>query len=341
MNIKKNVNLKKINTFKIDVKTKFYVKCVNDQDIIQSINFAINHDLLLLPLGKGSNILFTKNFPGIVLHILTCGIKIIKETDNFVFIQVKSGESWSNFVSFCLKHHYGGIENLSLIPGSIGGSAIQNIGAYGVEIQDVIVSLNAIKIELIDKIKYVMFKKSQCNFGYRSSYFKQEGKSKWIITDVTFKLTKKNHKIFSSYQILQKKLQEQNIVVPTIQNISDIVINIRNNKFLNVNKFGNAGSFFKNPTIDIKQYNLLKTKYYDLKGFKVNNGIRVSAGYFIKKIEVQGVKMDNCGIHPQEPLIVINYSNAKGSDIVNLSKNIKKAVLEKFNIILSTEVILV
>lgn len=338
MKIEKKINLKKFNTFKIDVNSTYYVKCIHDQDIIYSINFAKNYNLSILPLGRGSNILFTKNFQGIVLHILTCGIKIIKETANNVFIQVKSGESWNNFVCFCLKNGYGGIENLSLIPGSVGGSCVQNIGAYGVEIKDVIVSLNAIRIELIDKLKYVNFKKYQCNFDYRDSYFQKEGKNKWIITDVIFKLTKKEHTIFSSYEILKKQLQQKKILHPTIYNISDTVINIRNNKFLDLYKFGNAGSFFKNPTIDLDHYNLLKQQYSDLNGFKVSNGIRISAGYLIEKIGFKGFRINNYGVHTHQSLFLINYSNAKGIDIFNLSEKIKKKVLEKFDIILSKEV---
>lgn len=344
MNIEKNFNLKNINTFKIDVNAKFYVKCFNDRDVIKSINFAIHHGLDIFPLGKGSNVLFTQDFKGIVLHILTSGIKIIKETEDFVFIKVKSGEVWNNFVLFCLKHNYGGIENLSLIPGSVGGSVIQNIGAYGVEVQNVIVSISAIKIgkiDMISKIDYVRFTKDQCNFDYRYSYFQSGEEYQWIIMDATFKLTKKNHKISASYQIVKKKLKEENILYPTIHNISNIIINIRVNKFLNVKKFGNAGSFFKNPTIDVCQYNILKKKYYDLEGFKVYNGIRVSAGYFIRKIGMQGLRIGNYGIHPDQPLILVNYSNARGRDIVLLSEKIKTKVLEKFNINLLTEVILV
>lgn len=341
MNIQKNFNLKKINTFKIDVTTKYYVKCINDQDIINAINFSKKYCLSILPLGKGSNILFTKNFKGIVLHILTSGIKIIKETEDFVFLQVKSGECWSDFVIFCLENGYGGVENLSLIPGSIGASSIQNIGAYGVEIKDVIVSLNAIKIELIDKIKYVNFKQHQCNFDYRNSYFQQEGKNKWIVTDVIFRLTKRNHKTCFFYKDLKKKLEKNNILYPTIYNISDAVINIRTSKLPDLNKFGNAGSFFKNPIIDLEKYNLLKKKYYDLNGFKVYNGIRVPAGYFIEKIGFKGLRIGNYGVYANQSLFLINYSNAKGSDIFNFAQRIKKQVLEKFNITLLTEVNLV
>lgn len=209
MNIEENFNLKKLNTFRIDVQARYYIKCYTDHEIMRSINYGIKNNLPILCLGLGSNLLFTKNFEGLVIHIATKGIKIIEETQTEVYINVKSGENWHQLVLFCTKNGYGGIENLSLIPGSVGASPIQNLGAYQVEVKHVLVSLNAIKIELNDKVKYITFTNSECAFKYRDSYFQNEGKNNWIITDVTFKLTKKNHRIIDSYGMIQKILKKK------------------------------------------------------------------------------------------------------------------------------------
>lgn len=338
VSIQEDFKLKKFNTFGIDIKTKYYVKCISDKEIIESINFGIKKKLSILLLGKGSNILFTKNFEGLVIHIDTRGIKIIKETKKEIYIQVKSGENWHHFVLFCVNKEYGGIENLSLIPGSVGASPIQNIGAYGVEIKEVISSLNAIKIKINQKIKYKTFNNKECKFNYRDSYFKNQGKNKWIITDVTFKLKKQNHQIITSYETVQQMLNKQKIINPTIKQISQTIIKIRKQKLPNPYKIGNAGSFFKNSTINIQQYNMLKKKYHDLEAFTTKKGIKISTAYLIEKIGFKGLRINNYGVHSEQPLVLINYSHAKGNDILNLSEKIKQRVWEKFGIVLQREV---
>lgn len=339
MIIHENFNLKKLNTFKISVLTKYYIQCSTDYEIIQSVNFGIKNNLNLLCLGGGSNLLFTNNFKGLVIHIITSGIKIIKETKSEIYIQVKAGENWDQFVLFCIQHKYGGVENLSLIPGTVGASPIQNIGAYGIEIKDTIISLNAIRIEIKNKVEYINFSNYECRFNYRDSYFKKIGKNNWIITDVIFKLTKKNHRIITSHSLIKEKLNQKKIINPTISNIRDIVKEVRMDKLPNLDRIGHAGSFFKNPIISTTKYNILKKKYIDLIGFKFgDNTIKVSAAFLIEKIGFKGFRINNYGVDIKNSLILVNFSDAKGIDILNFSNKIIQKIWTKFGIILEREV---
>lgn len=338
MKIEEDVNLTKYNTFRINVKTKYYIKCINDIDIINAINFGIKNNLIILPLGYGSNILFTKNFKGLIIHILTQGINIIKENENEIYIQVKSGEKWNNFVKFCIKNKFWGIENLSFIPGSVGASPIQNIGAYGVEVQEMIESLRALKIKYNKHLNYFFFTKKDCQFSYRDSYFKKKEGKKWIITDITFKLLKNMNNQRISYKSMEDALNKKNINNPTIENIYNIIKQIRKSKLPDYKKIGNAGSFFKNPIINNKKYKILKNQYYDLEGIKMNEGFKISGAYLIEKLGFKGIKINNYGIHSYQSLVLVNYSDANGLDILKFSKKIKNKILNEFGIKLEEEV---
>ena len=242
MNIEKHKSLKEYNTFGIDVIAKYFITCYTNEDITSALTFAKNESLPILPLGGGSNILFTKNFEGVVILIELRGISIIEQNDDEVLISARAGENWNDFVQYCLSQDFGGLENLSLIPGNVGTAPMQNIGAYGVEIKDVFHSLTAI---LINTLELQKFHLEDCKFAYRESFFKNKGKNQFIITDVCFKLTKKQHKLNTSYGDIQKVLDEKLIKNPTIQQISQAVVAIRASKLPNPKEMEKPESFLK------------------------------------------------------------------------------------------------
>lgn len=329
MNIKKNFSLKFHNTFKINVKANFFIEVFSKSDLFKIFDNDELVKMKKLILGAGSNILFTKNYDGLILNIKIKGIFEIREN----FIKVYSGENWHNFVMWSLTNNYTGIENLSLIPGSVGAAPIQNIGAYGVEVKDVIYQVEVFnicekKIEVLDN--------SACKFKYRSSIFKNEFKEKYIIISVIFKL-QRNGKLNLDYQELKNKLT--NIINPTSINVSEAIISIRKNKLPDVNLIGNAGSFFKNPMISKDDFKKLIKKFPSI-DFKIINGnyVKISAGWLIESAGWKGYKKNNFGVYEKHALILVNFDDASGFEINNLAIKIKNSVKDKFNINLDTEV---
>ena len=280
--------------------------------------------------------LLTKDFIGLVIHINLKGVKIISEEHDSVIVKANAGENWHEFVLWCIKNDFGGIENLSLIPGNVGTAPIQNIGAYGVELKDTFESCEAISL---DTKSMQSFSKSDCNFDYRNSIFKQEAKGKYIITSVNFKLSKNNHNLSIKYGAITSQLKIMEVSKPTIQDISKAVISIRESKLPNPKEIGNSGSFFKNPVISKKYFNSLIENFKDIPSYPVSESeVKVPAGWLIEKAGFKGKRFGDYGIHKNQALVLVNYGNAKGNDILKLSKLIQKTVHRLFGISIEAEV---
>ena len=334
MHIKNNISLKPYNTFGIDVVAKHFVSVTTVEEL-KDVLLSKSYPNKLI-LGGGSNMLLTKNQDALVIHINIKGISIIFEDDDFVTIKAYAGENWHEFVLWCLKNNFGGIENMSLIPGNVGTAPIQNIGAYGVELKDIFVCCEALCLKT-NTIK--TFTKDVCRFGYRNSIFKQEAKGKYIITSVSFKLSKRNHKLRTKYGAITSQLEVMKITTPTIQDISEAVITIRESKLPNPKLIGNSGSFFKNPVISKADFNKLVKNFKDIPNYPISeNEIKIPAGWLIETAGFKGKRYGNYGVHKHQALVLVNYGNAKGLDILNLSKLIQKTVKRLFNISIEAEV---
>ncbi len=334
MKIEENKSLKNYNTFGIDAKAKLFAS-VTTIDSLKNI-LKTNTETDIFVLGGGSNLLLTKDINALVLHINLKGIKIIEETDEAVIVEAMAGENWHEFVLHCIENDYGGIENLSLIPGNVGTAPIQNIGAYGVELKDVFESCKAISI---NNQTTKTFRKEDCNFGYRNSIFKNETKGKYVIISVRFRLTKNKHLLKTSYGAIAKKLEENHIVNPTIKDVSEAVIAIRNSKLPNPEEIGNSGSFFKNPIISGKEFNRFIAKNPTVPFYKLpENTYKIPAGWLIEKAGFKGKRFGDTGVHKNQALVLVNYGNATGNEIWELAKTIQKTVQSKFDIFLEPEV---
>jgi len=331
--ILKNVDLKKYNTFGVSVNSDRFATFSSLDELNQIL--AKRNKSKILILGGGSNILFTKDFKGFVIKNEIKGFKITNRNNNNVYVKVGAGEIWHEFVIKCIDLGFAGVENLSLIPGSVGASPMQNIGAYGVEVKDLFFELEAYNIETRE---LKVFSKEECEFGYRDSIFKNKLKDKYIILSVTFKLDL-IHKINSSYGAIKDELKKNGVINPTIKDVSDAVIKIRSHKLPNPNKIGNAGSFFKNPIVDIEILCDIKKKYNKIPYYSISEKkFKLAAGWLIEQAGWKGKKFENYGVHKKQALVLVNYSDAEGLDILKLSNQIIKDVKEKFGVILEPEV---
>ena len=330
--IQTNKNLKEYNTFGISVKAEMFAVFSSIEELKQILSFR--NDKKLLVLGGGSNLLLTKDFDGLVIKNEIKRFEVIEETVSEVIVESGAGENWHEFVLNCIDKGFGGIENLSLIPGSVGASPMQNIGAYGVEIKDVFESLSAYHIAS-GEIHY--FDKTKCEFGYRESIFKNKVKGEYIILTVTFRLTK-NPTINSSYGAINEQLKVMGIQVPTIKELSAAVIAIRQSKLPDPKIIGNAGSFFKNPTVEIALLEQIQKNYPDIPNYPALNGRKLAAGWLIEKAGWKGRTFDNYGVHKLQALVLVNYGNCTGQEIFDLSSQIIKDVFEKFGVLLEREV---
>ncbi|PZP51429.1 MAG: UDP-N-acetylenolpyruvoylglucosamine reductase [Pseudopedobacter saltans] len=333
--IAKNISLQPFNTFGINATAAYFARFANENQLEEVL--SAREKLELLTIGGGSNILLTKDFNGLVLKNEIKGINIVKEDDDHFYVKAASGENWHHFVLHCIEKNYAGVENLSLIPGCVGASPMQNIGAYGVEIKDVFYELEAFHIA--DK-RIDTFRLEDCHFGYRESVFKTKFKNQYIILNVTYKLNKKP--IFhTSYGAIQQELENMNVTELSIKAISDAVIAIRSSKLPDPVKVGNAGSFFKNPTITKDHFEKLLVRYPDLKGFPSpdnSSDVKIAAGWLIEKAGWKGYREDNIGVHAHQALVLVNYGNGSGKDIFDLSTRIIESIHEKFGIALEREV---
>jgi UDP-N-acetylmuramate dehydrogenase len=336
INLEENKNLKPLNTFGIAASARYFCSISSIDELIELQQSVIYKTHKRLLLGGGSNVLFCKDFDGLVVLCNLKGIHLVRESDEHVTIQVASGEVWHHLVMHCVKNNWGGIENLSLIPGSTGAAPIQNIGAYGVEVKDVIETVHC--IDLVSGVEHV-FSNQQCKFGYRESVFKHEWKEKFFISSVTLTLTKKNHRINTQYGAIADTLRQMNVLIPTIQAVSDAVILIRRSKLPDPSVIGNAGSFFKNPSIMLDHYQSLQKNNPTIPNYpSVNQEVKVPAGWLIEQCGWKGKKFGEVGVHAQQALVLVNYGNAKGEEIFSIAQRIIESVKEKFGIILTPEV---
>ena len=334
--MQENFSLKAYNTFGVNAKAKYFAEVNSVEELIKTIKFSNTQTLPLLFLGGGSNVLFTKNFDGLVIQLNLKGISEEIINENEVLVTAKAGENWHEFVTFCLNKNYGGLENLSLIPGNVGTSPMQNIGAYGTEIKDIFVSCKVLNLKTSE---VEIFDLNKCRFGYRDSIFKQEGKGKYVIMEVTFKLTRKNHNIKTEYGAIKTELENSGIQNPTIQDVSKAVINIRQSKLPDPKIIGNAGSFFKNPTIPLPQFEDLKLKFENIQGYPNGDFVKVPAGWLIEQCGWKGKQIGNVASHQLQSLVIINATgNATGKEIYDFSTMIIDSVKEKFGIELEREV---
>jgi UDP-N-acetylmuramate dehydrogenase len=336
MNIQENISLKSLNTFGIEAKAKLFTEFDSVEELKNILSHPQYKNEKLLVLGGGSNLLFTSEiFNGLVLQNKIKGIEITKESEQEVVIKVGAGEVWHDLVLYTIYKNWGGLENLSLIPGTVGAAPMQNIGAYGVEIKDIFISLEAYEIAT-GNIK--IFSLEECKFGYRSSVFKQEAKGKFIITSVLFKLSKQPS-FNTSYGAIGDTLKQMGVTQVSVKAISDAVISIRQSKLPDPKEIGNAGSFFKNPEISTTTFEKLKTDFPTIPSYPTVPGMtKVPAGWLIEQCGWKGKVVGHTGVHKNQALVLVNYGQAKGEEIKALSIEIQKSVKEKFGIELEAEV---
>lgn len=333
---KENVDLFPYNTFGIHAKARYLVTVKSLEEageIFRSDLFKENRSLIL---GGGSNILLTSDFDGLVIKNELRGITTVRQDDQELDLKVGSGESWHNLVMYCVERNLGGIENLSLIPGTVGAAPMQNIGAYGTEIKDVIQSVEAMEIRT-GSLK--TFTREECAFGYRESVFKQHLKNQYFISSITLSLTRKDHRFNTSYGAIREVLAEKNVTDVTIKAVSDAVIEIRRKKLPDPAVIGNAGSFFKNPSVDHATFEALQRNYPAIPSFPgERNLIKIPAAWLIEQCGWKGKTVDNIGVHKHQALVLVNYGLGEGRNIWQLAMEIQSSVKEKFNILLHPEV---
>ncbi|HUH28395.1 UDP-N-acetylmuramate dehydrogenase [Gelidibacter sp.] len=334
MRIQENISLKPYNTFGLDARAKYFVQVKSIQDLKEALSWDAYPDKFIL--GGGSNMLLTKDLDCLVIQLALQGIEIIDQDEDEVLVKAYAGENWHQFVLWCLAHDFGGIENLSLIPGNVGTAPIQNIGAYGVELKDVFESCDAFNIHTQ---AVETFMKDACHFGYRESVFKQDKKHTHVIVSTTLRLSKHQHQLHTEYGAITNELETMGITDPTIQDISKAVIAIRESKLPNPKEIGNSGSFFKNPVISNAHFEQLKINFPDIPSYSVSpNEVKVPAGWLIEKSGFKGKTFNNYGVHKKQALVLVNYGDAKGSDILKLAKLIQNTIQRIFGITIETEV---
>lgn len=337
LTIQSHVSLKPHNTFRIDAQARYWVEIDNEdnlQTLLQLIEFM---DTPKLILGGGSNVLLCQDFDGLVVKINIQGIEVVREDDDHVYLTAGAGVNWHELVMFCVEKGYAGMENLSLIPGTVGAAPMQNIGAYGVELEQIFDSLTAVHVLTGERRR---FAHADCSFGYRESVFKRELKGQYIIASVTFKLNKRP--IFHTrYGAIQETLTEMGVSDDqlTIKAISEAVIRIRRSKLPDPNEIGNAGSFFKNPEIPEAQFKALKTDYPDMPGYPVSEDVvKVPAGWLIEQAGWKGYRSGDAGVHTKQALVLVNYGNASGQQLMELAKQVQTSVMDKYGVAISPEV---
>ncbi|MEC7646228.1 MAG: UDP-N-acetylmuramate dehydrogenase [Bacteroidota bacterium] len=334
LEFKKNYCLKKHNTFGINVKAKHFVSFSCEEQLKAIINSEIFYNNKTCIIGGGSNILLTKDFDGLILHNTINKIHVLEDNEEFVIVEVGGGVNWHEFVQWSIDLNLSGIENLALIPGSVGASPVQNIGAYGMEVKDTITKVHAFEIE---KKAIKIFDNQECRFEYRNSVFKSILKDKIIITKVEFKLSKTPLNK-TTYGSIEEELYTLKLK-PSPKNIAKAVTNIRNKKLPNPIKLGNSGSFFKNPIISKNKFESLKKEFPQIVGYQIsNNKIKLAAGWLIENAGMKGFRENNVGVHKKQALVIVNYGDANGKDIMNLAEKIQKIISEKYGIQIEPEV---
>jgi len=329
-----NYSLRTHNTFNIEAKTKYFFEFTEIEDLKQFVasNKTWRKEKLLL-IGEGSNVLFLNNFDGLVIHPNIPGIYPVKEDRQYVWIEVGAGEIWDEFVKYCVDMQLGGVENLSLIPGTVGAAPVQNIGAYGQEVANVIEKVKGFDLEIAEMRE---FSNAECNFGYRDSIFKSQLKNRLIITSVVFKLDK-FPEFRLDYSNLEEKVNARGEI--NLENIKHAVDEIRSSKLPDIKELGSAGSFFKNPVVDLQTAEKLEAKYGEMPVYLAGEGkVKIAAGWLVEKAGWRGFREGDAGVHDKQALVLVNYGKASGQDIFNLAEKIRKSVQQKFGIELECEV---
>ncbi len=331
-----NVSLLPYNTFGIDVSARYFVEINQLQEYIELVQAGQYAHVKHLFLGGGSNLLLTHNVDALVVKIQMTGIEVMEEDANHVWVKAGAGVVWHDFVCYAVEHQWAGIENMSLIPGTVGAAPMQNIGAYGVEIKDTFDYLDALNLSTL---QMEHFDAARCAFGYRESYFKHAGKGQYLIAAVCFRLNKQA-KPQTSYGAIQTVLDEKGIANPGIRDVANAVIEIRQSKLPNPSEIGNSGSFFKNPTLPVEAATRLIEAYPNIPHYKVEGStdIKFPAGWLIEQAGWKGYRAGDAGVHEKQALVLVNYGHAKGSEIQALSEQIKKSIVAKFGVSLETEV---
>lgn len=333
MKINKEASLKKYNTFNVSETANFIYEV---EEISELKGILSDSKGKILILGGGSNILFTKRFEGTIINLKNKGIKVISENKDSILVEVCAGENWNDFVIWAVENNYGGIENLSLIPGNVGAAPIQNIGAYGVELKDIFYSCSGIEL---DSLKEFEMNKSECKFSYRNSIFKNELKDKVVITSIKLYLTKDNHHFNIAYKDLKESLSNSEL---SLKVISDEVIKIRQSKLPDHKSVGNCGSFFKNPIVSLSKLKKIKAVYPNLPSFKIDsNNYKIPAAWLIEKSGFKERGNKNVGVYENQPLVIINHGSATGKEILDFANEIKETIYNNFNIQLEEEVLII
>ncbi|MEM0996555.1 MAG: UDP-N-acetylmuramate dehydrogenase [Bacteroidota bacterium] len=336
MEIYHDVDLQPYNTFGISVRARQFARIHSQDDVRELLASGHLHAAPRLVLGGGSNVLLTRDFPGLVLSIAVTGRRIVSEDAEQLVLEVGAGENWHDLVWHCVDQGWGGIENLSLIPGLMGAAPIQNIGAYGVELKDVFAYLDAMFVETGEVQR---FHRDDCRFGYRDSVFKRELKGKVVILRVALHLRKTPHQLVTHYGAVATELEKAGKTAPTIRDVSEAVIGIRQSKLPDPAVIGNAGSFFKNPIIDTAKFAALKEKYPDLPGYPAPEGYtKLPAAWLIDRAQWKGKRFGNYGVHDRQALVLVNHGGASGQDIYDLSSRILESVREVYGVELEREV---
>ncbi|PKD18249.1 UDP-N-acetylenolpyruvoylglucosamine reductase [Salegentibacter salinarum] len=334
MQVAENFSLKEHNTFGVDVNARKFVSVHSTEELRDVLQQTYASEIFVL--GGGSNMLLTQNIDKTVIHIGIKGIELISESRDEVILKVGAGENWHQFVLYCIEKDYGGLENLSLIPGNVGTAPVQNIGAYGVELKDTFESCEAMRIQTLE-IK--TFSREQCEFDYRNSVFKNKLKGEYIITSVNFRLNKKDHQLSTEYGAIQAELDKNQIKKPGIKDVSDAVISIRQQKLPDPRELGNSGSFFKNPVIKESEFKNLQKKFPEIPFYALQaNNIKIPAGWLIDQAGLKGYRQGDAGVHKNQALVLVNYGNATGEEILALSKEIQDKIYKKYKIKLEPEV---
>lgn len=333
LQLQQNVNLKPFNTFGMDVKAADFAELRSGEELPALLRLISRYTGPVLFLGGGSNLLFTGDFDGLVVKISTRGIELVDQDDAFVYVRGMAGENWDGFVQFCVQRNYGGLENLSLIPGNVGSSPIQNIGAYGAEMKDSFYMLDAVSLR---SGEFREFYAGDCAFGYRSSVFKNELKGQYLILSVTFRL-RKNPVPDTSYGAIVSELETMG-EKPSVRSVAQAVTNIRRNKLPDPEQIGNAGSFFKNPVISHTQYRQLQAAFPDMPAYPAGSRTKLAAGWLIEQCGWKGYREGDAGVHARQALVLVNYGNATGAQLLALSEKIRESVFGKFQVRLETEV---
>lgn len=331
--IEENYPLRSLNTFGLPASARFFAEATTPEDIKSVISVFSDHELPKLIMGGGSNLLFTGDFKGIVFYPSIKGREIIKMNESNVWIKAYAGENWDQFVAYCVGRNWGGLENLSLIPGNVGACPVQNIGAYGVEVKDTIESVEALDMAT-GEIR--IFPNAECKFGYRDSIFKNEAADRYLVLSVTFCLDV-NPSVNMAYKDVLEELKQYSKV--DIATVRQAIVNIRNRKLPDPSELGNAGSFFKNPVIPIDLFKKIRNQYPEAPMYPVSEEyVKIPAAWLIQTAGWKGKREGNTGTHPNQPLVIVNYGNATGTEIVDFAKKIQESVIQQFSITLEMEV---